>query len=133
MAIGERVVFLPFVPHAAYLRINRLCDVMLDTLHWSGGNTTLDAIASALPVVTLPGALMRGRQSLGMLRIVGVPELAAGSVDEYVEFALRLGGSAEERDAFSRRIEAGRAALFGRAEPIRALEDLLERVAGEDR
>ena len=35
---------------------------MLDTLRWSGGNTSLDAIACGLPVVTLPGAsCARGR------------------------------------------------------------------------
>ena len=35
----------------------RVCDAMLDTLHWSGGNTSLDALACGLPIVTLPRAL----------------------------------------------------------------------------
>ncbi len=61
--------------HADYLRVNALCDVFLDTLHWSGGNTTLDALAAGLPPVTLPGAYMRGRQSFAMLRMLGLEEL----------------------------------------------------------
>jgi len=32
------------VQHADYLRINTLCDVMLDTVLGSGGKTTLDAL-----------------------------------------------------------------------------------------
>ena len=44
------------VRHDDFLRINRACDVMLDTLRWSGGNTSLDALAGGLPIVTLPGA-----------------------------------------------------------------------------
>ncbi len=54
---GGRVVLLPQSGHSDYLRINSACDLMLDTLHWSGGNTSLDAIACGLPVVTLPGRL----------------------------------------------------------------------------
>ena len=127
--VRERVHFLSFVPHATYLRINRLCDVMLDTVHWSGGNASLDAMASGLPVVTLPGSLMRGRQSAAMLRRVGVPELIATSAGEYVDIATRLGGSADERAALSGRIGQGLGELFERTEPLRAFERFLERVA----
>src|SRR5207342_1017310 len=71
--LHERVLFLGTgIAHPTYLRLNQLCDVMLDTLHWSGGNTSLDALAMGLPVVTFPGTLMRGRQSFGMLRTMGV-------------------------------------------------------------
>jgi CRISPR-associated protein Csy1 len=130
MALDERVRFLAFAPHREYLRINQACDVMLDTVHWSGGNTSLDALACGLPVVTMPGALMRGRQSAAMLRAVGVPELVAQDADEYVETAVRLGRSRDERRAVSERIVRGREALFERGEPVRALEAFLERCAG---
>ena len=53
------------------------CDVMLDSIGWSGGNTTLEALAQDLPVVTFEGALMRGRVSAGMLRMMGMPETIA--------------------------------------------------------
>ena len=132
--LNERVLFLaPNLPHAAYLRLNELCDVMLDTLHWSGGNTSLDALACGLPVVTLPGALMRGRQSQSMLRTLGVPGLIATDVPSYVEVATRLGADADERRELSQRIVANRGELFERDEPVRALEDFLERAAREQR
>ncbi|HSN21950.1 MAG TPA: tetratricopeptide repeat protein, partial [Usitatibacter sp.] len=85
----ERACFLaPFMPHGEYLRLNQVCDLMLDTVHWSGGNTSLDALASGLPVVTLPGSLMRGRQSRAMLRVLGVEDaLVAKDVDHYVAIA----------------------------------------------
>ncbi len=125
--IRERVRFLePFLPHPAYLRLNQLCDVMLDTAHWSGGNTSLDALACGLPVVTRPGAFMRGRQSLAMLRILDVPELVAADFEGHVATAVRLGRDREERRAISERIHAGRERLFERDEPVRALEAFLE-------
>jgi len=129
MRIEERVRFLSFVPHREYLRINRACDLMLDTVHWSGGNTSLDALACGLPVVTLPGGLMRGRQSAAMLRQLGVPELVTESPEAYVETAVRLGRSRDERRALSERIVRGSGELFDRAEPLRALEAFLESAA----
>jgi predicted O-linked N-acetylglucosamine transferase (SPINDLY family) len=38
-------------------------DVILDSIGWSGGNTSLQAIELGKPVVTLPGAFMRARFS----------------------------------------------------------------------
>lgn len=129
--IHERTLFLRAnIPHPTYLRLNEMCDVMLDTLHWSGGNTSLDALASGLPVVTLPGELMRGRQSQAMLRVLGVPELVAGNVEEFVATAVRLGRDAAERRSLAERIAANRLELFEREEPVRALERFLETAAG---
>ncbi len=128
--IHERVGFLaPFMAHPAYLRLNQLCDVMLDTVHWSGGNTSLDALAMGLPVVTRPGTLMRGRQSQAMLRSVGAPELVTADFESHVETAVRLGRDPDARRELSQRILANRGALFERDEPVRALEDFLERAA----
>ena len=132
--IHERVVFLrPGIPHADYLRLNQLCDVMLDTLHWSGGNTSLDALASALPVVTLPGELMRGRQSQAMLRMLGLEELIASDAADYVAKAVGLGRDPEARKAIAERMRANRGALFEREEPIRSLEGFLARAVEESR
>ena len=132
--LNERVLFLaPNLPHGAYLRLNELADVMLDTLHWSGGNTSLDALACGLPVVTLPGGLMRGRQSQAMLRTLGMAELIAADTEGYVAAATRLGGDAEERRVLSQRILARRGELFEREEPVRALQDFIERAAREAR
>ena len=128
---AERVVMLkPNLQHSAYMRLNAACDVMLDSLHWSGGNTSIDAIAAALPVVTHPGTLMRGRQSAAMLSAIGEEELVAGDADDHVAKAIALGRDRERRDHVARRIRAGRDVLFGRDEPIRALEDFLQRAAG---
>ena len=94
VAIRERAIVLPGLAHPDYLRVNRLCDAMLDTLHWSGGNTSLDALACGLPIVTLPGALMRGRQTAGMLDVIGVPDLIAADRDDYLRIACRLADDA---------------------------------------
>ena len=124
-----RVKILPGVLHDDYKRINQLCDLMLDTLHWSGGNTSLDALAMGLPIVTLPGEFMRGRQTMAMLKILDVEELIAPSIDAYLAIAKKLATDKEYRHHITQRIFANRGLLFDDAEPPRALGRLLERLA----
>ncbi len=124
-----RMVVLPGMEHDDYLRVNAACDVMLDSLHWSGGNTSLDALACGLPVVTLPGAFMRGRQSAGILTLAGVPELIARDGDDYVRIAARVGREHGWRAALGARLRAGQGAVFDRSEPVAALQRFFEEVA----
>lgn len=121
----ERVIVLPPLPHDAYLRVNLACDAMLDTLHWSGGNTTLDALACGLPVVTLPGAFMRGRQSAAMLRLAGADDSVARDHDEYVRIASRMIDDGDWRNALAAKIRAGCGAVFDTQAPVHAFAELL--------
>ena len=132
LAIRERAIVLPGLSHPDYLRVNRVCDAMLDTLHWSGGNTSLDALACGLPIVTLPGALMRGRQTAGMLDVIGATELIANDRDDYVRIAVRLATDALSRSEIRKRIEDARELLFDDPAPIDRLQSFLQEVAVAD-
>ena len=125
ISVRERMIVLPPFAHEDYLRINLACDAMLDTLYWSGGNTSLDALACCLPVVTMPGAFMRGRQSAAMLRLAGLPELIARDAGDYVRIATCLAGDAAWRGVLAGRIRDGQEALFDAPEPTRAFAKLL--------
>jgi predicted O-linked N-acetylglucosamine transferase (SPINDLY family) len=121
-APGRHLLMLPYLRHDDYLRLNGVCDLMLDCLHWSGGNTTLDAIACGLPVATLPGASMRSRQSAAMLRMAGLDTLVAADAGAYVDTALRLAQDVAYREAIRTRLRAGAAAVFAQAAPLQSLQ-----------
>jgi protein O-GlcNAc transferase len=125
--VGDRLIVLPTFPHDDFMRVNLACDAMLDTLYWSGGNTSLDALACGLPVVTLPGDFMRGRQSAAMLRLAGAPELIARDRDDYIAIATRLARDAAWRNDVAASIRTGRAALFDTQAPVDAFAQLLLR------
>lgn len=126
MAAQGRVKILPGVGHDDYKRINQLSDLMLDTLHWSGGNTSLDALAMGLPIVTLPGPYMRGRQTMAMLKLLGVEELIAQTEEDYLDIAKRLGTDDVFRRAMSTRILANLDKVFDDPEPPRAAGRIFE-------
>jgi CRISPR-associated protein Csy1 len=125
-----RIKILPQQSHAEYLRINQLCDFMIDTFHWSGGNTSLDALACGLPIVTLPGNMMRGRQTAAMLQLMGIPELVAGTPEHFVELASRLAQDADWRQMLAARISSTAKGLFNDRTPIDALIAKIEQMVG---
>ena len=119
---SERVCFLPLMPRSRFLQVCGVSALMLDCLHWSGGNTTLDAFSMGVPVATLPGALMRSRQTAGMLQVMDIPELIAGSVAELVSLTSWVLSDLAWRNELSHKIGSRRAMLFNDLVPIRALE-----------
>lgn len=121
----KRLILLPHMSRSRYLELNRLCDVMIDTTRWSGGNTSLDALAASLPVVTRWGRFMRGRQTAAMLQLMGIPELVVEDDEAFIHTALQLGRDKIWRDQVSGRIKASHSRLFDDSNPIRALEKFL--------
>ena len=132
IVLRERVRVLSRVPRQDFLQINAACEAMLDTHRWSGGNSTLDAIASGLPIVNWPGELMRGRQTAAMLEIVGVPELIAKDPDDYARLAARLANNSAWRAEVCARIALGAARLFDDSAPLTALAQFLRRSSPAD-
>ena len=109
----------------SYWALNRLADVFLDSTEWSGCNSTLEAIASRLPVVTLPGALMRGRHSSAILTQLGITDTFAADRADYVRIAVRLATDAAWRRELVDRMAERTSALFGDRRSIDALQQWL--------
>ena len=99
--------------------------MLLDTPHFSGGNTTFDAFGLNLAVVTLPGHLMRGRQTLACYRKMGLLDCVAKDDREYVEMALRLGQDPEYRESMRARIAERSDVLFDDVDAVREIEQFL--------
>jgi protein O-GlcNAc transferase len=119
---NQHVVFIQPQDTARYAGLNAACDVYLDSLEWSGGNTTLEAVAAGLPIVTTPGPLMRGRHSAAILTMMGMADLVARDKADYVALAVRLGRDAALRRMTADRVVATRSRLYDDQAPVRALE-----------
>jgi predicted O-linked N-acetylglucosamine transferase (SPINDLY family) len=121
-------VILPRLERIDYFNLNLLSNVFLDTFSWSGGNTTLEAIACGLPIVTCPGKLMRGRHSYGILKMMGVTETIANDEIEYVEIAVRLGIDTNWRQEIVQKSYERRRWLYDDKTCVAALEDFYQKV-----
>ena len=123
--IAARITVLPPLNRGDFVALLAASDVMLDPLHYSGGNTSLEAFSVGTPVVTWPGAFMRGRHTYGFYKLMGLTDCVARDTTDYVAIALRLGTDPAWRAAVSGRIRAAAALLYENRETVRALEDFL--------
>jgi protein O-GlcNAc transferase len=114
---------------ADYISLPMNSDIFLDSIGWSGGLTTMDAVACSLPIVTCPTSLMRGRHSFGILKHIGVTETIAANKAEYVELAVRLGLDQQWRSEIAQKIRMGRPRLSGDLTCIKKMEDFFRSVA----
>ncbi len=120
-------VFLNRLSQSKFVAAAGLSDVFLDSIGWSGCNSALECLTQALPIVTFEGATMRGRHSAAILRMIGVEDTIATTVDEYVAIATRLGKDAQFRRAISLRMAENGHKLYRDRAPVTALEDFLEK------
>jgi protein O-GlcNAc transferase len=126
LSIDDYVVFLPQLDAGRYNAVNSLSDIYLDSVGWSGCNSTLEAIACDLPVITLPGALMRGRHSFAILTMMGLQDTAASTLEEYIELAVTLGRDPVLRENISGKIAERKHLVYRDRSCIEALENFLE-------
>lgn len=126
---ARHCVFRHGIPKAEYMGLCAQADVFLDSVGWSGCNTTFDVLEFDVPVVTLPSGLMRGRHTAAILAMMGMADGLAADEADYVARAARLGLDADWRLDVSERIGAAKHRLYGDLSPVRALEALLERAA----
>jgi predicted O-linked N-acetylglucosamine transferase (SPINDLY family) len=109
-----------------YLMLNLICDVFLDTITWSGGNTSLEAIACNLPIVTYPGEFMRGRHADSFLKLLGVTDTIAKTEAEYIDIAVKLGNDSEWKNDISQRMSQRHDLLFDDQSCVNALESFYQ-------
>ncbi|WP_228060314.1 MULTISPECIES: O-linked N-acetylglucosamine transferase, SPINDLY family protein [unclassified Coleofasciculus] len=124
-------LFLTIPERFDYLMINLLSDVYLDTLDWSGGNTSLEAIACNLPIVNCPGEFMRGRHSDSFLKMIGVTETIAQNEADYIEIAVKLGLDSAWRHHIAERMKERHDRLFDDKACVAGLEAFYKQVVQE--
>ena len=111
-SLSARVVFLPFMPFERFMRLLCIADVILDTPHFNGMNSSLQAFAAGVPVVTLPGRLQRGRHTQAMYRRMQITDCIAADAQSYVAIAVRIGTDRALADDLRRRIGERSEVLF---------------------
>ncbi len=95
----RRIAFFDRQSLAGYLRLIQRADIALDPFPFNGHTTTCDSIWMGVPVVMLEGDTYASRFGGSVLANVGLEDLIAKSVDEYVEIAVDL---AQDLDRLAR-------------------------------
>jgi predicted O-linked N-acetylglucosamine transferase (SPINDLY family) len=106
----ERITARPHIAVQEYMRAFDAVDVVLDTLPYSGANTTCDALFMGVPVLTAPGTRPASRSAASVLTSVGLQDWIAADADAYVRRAVALAAEkpllAELRTTLRPRLQA---------------------------
>ncbi len=108
--VADRIIWTKRQDRRGFLSL--MHDVMLDPLHFGGGNTTYESIGVHTPVVTMPSQFLKGRISHALYQQIGMGELCAESEQAYVQLALRLGTDRDYRDEVRTRLRDVGADVF---------------------
>ena len=118
----DRVIILPRQDHASFLSLLTTADVMLDSLHFGGGNTSYQAMAFGVPIVTFPGELMRGRLTAGLYEHIGVTDTIARTQDDYIAKSIEIACDRDLRRDIHERILSSCDALFEDQQAVHEIE-----------
>jgi protein O-GlcNAc transferase len=120
--LSDRIVFVKSQPYPSYLALLDSADVILDSLHFNGQNTSLEALSLNIPIVTMPGKFQRGRHTYGMYQAMGFTDLIATTKDEYVALAVRTANDADFRKTCQQRIAERNGVLYNNLDLVRNFE-----------
>ena len=121
--VVDRLHWIGTLPRPAFLGLNSVCDVMLDPLHFGGGNTTLEAFALGVPVVSLPSPYLRARLTAGYYRKIGMEDLLSKDQDSYIADAVKLATDRDWKHHTRERLRENAGKLFEDAESLRGFEE----------
>jgi predicted O-linked N-acetylglucosamine transferase (SPINDLY family) len=131
--VKQRIRFLPFCEHAEFLALLRAADVVLDPPHFGGGNSSLEAIATGTPIVTMPGKFARSRFTSANYRRINVMDCVASSVPDYIDLAVRLATDRGHRERVTARLIEGSQHLYDDIGAVRAIEQFFIEAIGRAR
>jgi protein O-GlcNAc transferase len=129
--VSDRIQFIPPFDLEGFLQLLSVADVVLDTVHFNGFNTSLEAFSVGTPVVTLPGRLQRARHTQAMYRRMGIEGCVATNEAEYIDIAVGLGTDAALRSAVRELLLERSHVLYEDRRVVTELEDFFERAYRE--
>lgn len=125
--LPKRLLVIPRRSLPDYLAVVANADVVLDGIHFCGGDSTLTALSVGAPVITMPTEFARGRQTLADYKLIGVEDCIAETPSEYVSKALAIAGNQEMRTDISRRILENVSRLYDNLDSVAEIEEFLTR------
>ncbi|RWO63269.1 glycosyltransferase [Mesorhizobium sp.] len=85
-------------------QIASCADLYLDSFPYAGATTVCEALSCGTPVLTCEGDALRQLTGASWVRAYGLPELVAGSPEEYRALARRLGTERSQLRALRKRL-----------------------------
>lgn len=127
--INKRVIFTNRLSFDEFISLCNCVDVLLDPIHFGGGNTFLESMLVGTPTITMPTTHLRGNITYAAYKQMNIlnPPIVYNNKD-YIDLAVRLANNKEEnaqlRDVSKR---AAKDNLYENNNAIKEFEIFLEK------
>jgi predicted O-linked N-acetylglucosamine transferase (SPINDLY family) len=108
----SRLYFSEWQPYGKYLKSHQLCDLFLDTWHYSAGSTAVAALGAGLPVLTITDDGNASRMGACIVAAAGLKDIVCENVESYVRKAIQLAQQPELLQYYKDHLREHRAELL---------------------
>ncbi len=122
----DRVYLMPRLDLPVFLQILKHATVVLDSFPFCGGNTSYQAFAAEVPIVTLKGDTCRGLGTYSLCKKMDVLELAVDQVEDYIDLCLKIGRDEAYRQTLKEKIARRNHLIFEDQSVVREYERFFE-------
>ncbi|RQM13688.1 hypothetical protein DD237_003203 [Peronospora effusa] len=124
--IADRLHFLVDVDQKQEPKLMQAADAVLSSLHLTRPRASLQAFAAGAPVVTFPNELWASRITYGFYQQMGINDLIATSLDEYVALAIKLATNAAFHEKMVQLIQQNRSKLSEDKQAVKEWEQFFD-------
>jgi protein O-GlcNAc transferase len=101
-------------------------DAVIASLHLTRPRAAFQAFTAGVPVVALPGELWASRITYSFYREMGISELIATSLDDYVALAHKLANNGSFHDSMAHKVKTQRTAIANNRMAVNEWERFLD-------
>jgi predicted O-linked N-acetylglucosamine transferase (SPINDLY family) len=128
----SRILFLPWIhDYGDFIAVNAHASVVLDPFHFGIGSTVIATFAVGTPIVTRPGAYLRGRVGFALCTLLELPECVASSPEDYVTQAVAIATDPARQQRLRDRILQNKGRLYDDEQAVSDLAALFSHLAGD--
>ena len=101
----DRIIFLEKMAHHDMMALYNNIDVALDSFFFGGDTTSREALEIGTPIITLPYKYLGSRWTQAYYNHIGVTELIAKNVDDYIDLTIKVGTNKLYSNELKRKIK----------------------------
>ncbi len=102
---SSRIFFSEKIEYQKYLERFQLADLFLDTYPYGGHTTSIEALSSGLPILTMQGEGFQSRVTASLLKNLELDELITSNKEDYIKLALELNNNKEKINSIKFRLK----------------------------
>jgi len=126
LILSDYVLFVDWLNKDEFHYLMQRSTVCLDTIGFSGFNTALQSIESNLPIVTLQTELIKGNLGNAILKRIGLEELIASNIEEYIRLVIKLANDTHYRKLIISKIKYNKFIIYEDISVINEVEFYLQ-------